>query len=507
MNFTATFYLLFMAALGADSRGYVLEFSGAGCVPCQQMAPIISKLEREGLAIRSVDFNQERELAQQYHVDRLPTFILIVDGREIERVQGARSETEIRQMLAKIPGAPRRSSSPLEIQLGSAAPLPRPEVKETSEPRPLKPGTNPKPGLGMWPFPGGKKLNLPAIEARGNNAEPSAPVASTDPMKSSARIRVITGNSLVRGSGTVIESLPGKSTLITCGHIFRNAHDSTKVEVDLFDAGVPKTFVASIVGYDLNADVGLITIPTADLFPACRLAPETDTPRKSDTVSSIGCSGGEIPTREQVRVTATNEFEGPETFSCTGVPVQGRSGGGLFNEQGQLVGVCFAADKKGQGGVYCGRAPMVALLQKYSFDHLIPANSDSLAEQAEIIPVDASAPWADNNSTLGISQPAVASQPVKPANPTAERSLPSVDEFAAGDAEVVILIKTQTPDGPQNKIILIQKPSRTFLKFVEGEVSSQDSPVSRQSERTPADQLLPTGLESFRSAHADSLHP
>ena len=115
----AAFCVLAMSALGADSRGYVLEFSSQSCGPCQQVAPVVSKLEREGLPIRSVDVNDDRAMAEQYKVNSIPTFILIVDDKEVERMSGALPEGRIRQMLARIPRNERVASNDrLAVDLG-----------------------------------------------------------------------------------------------------------------------------------------------------------------------------------------------------------------------------------------------------------------------------------------------------------------------------------------------------------------------------------------------------
>jgi hypothetical protein len=69
----------------------------------------------------------------------------------------------------------------------------------------------------------------------------------------------------------------------------------------------------------------------------------------------VGCGHGNNPTQQKHVVTQTDRYEGPSNIiECTGVPVQGRSGGGLFNQQGEVVGVCMAADEQGRRGLYVG---------------------------------------------------------------------------------------------------------------------------------------------------------
>lgn len=55
------------------------------CGPCQMMSPIIEK-EEEDLAIR-------------YNVMSIPTFIVIKNGEEVNRIIGAVSKTEIEEII------------------------------------------------------------------------------------------------------------------------------------------------------------------------------------------------------------------------------------------------------------------------------------------------------------------------------------------------------------------------------------------------------------------------
>jgi thiol-disulfide isomerase/thioredoxin len=520
----AAFCVLTMTALGVGPRGYVLEFSGKSCPPCQQMAPIISRLEREGLPIRKVDVEEERSLAEQYQVESIPTFILIVNDQEVERMSGAQAESRIRQMLAKVPAQPRNNPNDrLAVKLGDSAPLPRPEVLVPSEPRPpqktydshlVENDESPK---GLWPFPK-KPKPLVSSTVRGNDPAhmpgvDNVATASDTPMDASVRLRVMTGNKLVRGSGTIIESQAGRTTILTCSHISRGATDDTKVEVDIFCNGQTTTYVGTLVGSDPIADIGLITIPTGESFPASPLASASLIPAIGTKVVSIGCGGGEVPSREQLRVTDVNRYKGPDTLVCTGIPVQGRSGGGLFDESGALVGVCFAADETGKSGVYCGVKPITELLEKHDMGHLVPSSeAESGIVDSDVMPSDSEglgdpelgeeAPFAKMPSSPLLKQ---AAEPPSLSH--------SAEEFAADDAEVVVVIRSRSAGSAGDKVILIHKPSRKFLQFVEGEVSGGvegAAPLTRQSPVVPVEArtarvvrtkpstqiLLPTGLET-----------
>lgn len=74
----------------------VLYFSADWCGPCKAMKPIVEKFQEEhsNPEVVRVDADQEFELAQQYKISSVPTFILIdEDGNEINRHRGVLNQS------------------------------------------------------------------------------------------------------------------------------------------------------------------------------------------------------------------------------------------------------------------------------------------------------------------------------------------------------------------------------------------------------------------------------
>ena len=107
-----------------------------------------------------------------------------------------------------------------------------------------------------------------------------------------------------------------------------------------------------LVSYDLKRDVGLISIRPGVPVTVARMAPPGHRLLPGDRVISIGCDHGAAPTARDSKVTSLNKFSGPANVEVAGQPVQGRRGGGLFDAEGYVVGVCNAADPADNEGLF-----------------------------------------------------------------------------------------------------------------------------------------------------------
>ncbi len=70
----------------------LLDFYADWCGPCQVMKPIFTEIEKsyEGkVTFKSVDVEQNVEMARKFGVMSIPTFVLVKDDKEISRKIGA----------------------------------------------------------------------------------------------------------------------------------------------------------------------------------------------------------------------------------------------------------------------------------------------------------------------------------------------------------------------------------------------------------------------------------
>lgn len=493
---------------GQESRGVIYDFTATWCGPCQQVAPVVEKLQREGLPIVKVDVDQHPEMQSKFGVQSIPTFILVIDGKEVDRTTGRLGESELRRLAARIPArtpgngqvSPSQSRPGLiPIDLGSPAPLVRPSPAPAVQPAVEETRvaeTEPKRSTtlrDLLPFGRKDKTEEKPEVVRGNDSvvensrqgavATQAENVVVDPMKASVRIRVITNGRIDLGSGTVISSQPGISQILTCAHIFNGFNDDSRIEVDVFENGRPSQFLARLVKFDKESDLGLISIPTTSLVNTAKVATVANNPKVSDEVAAIGCSGGDEPTRQQARITDIDKYEGPHNLLCTGVPVRGRSGGGLFNRQGEIVGVCSAADEKDQRGFYSGLLAMHKLLDQCSLSHLyaVPAETAIAANETPAsreFPAAAPAGKENASSLFGELQPFSTTAPAdKPQTVAASEGTPPAAagvaatpvDVQSGNAEVVVIVRDRT-NPAQNRVVILHQASPKFMSYLNGEL-------------------------------------
>lgn len=339
----------FIVAQSVSAETVLLDFHSAMCGPCQQMRPVLQQLAASGYKIRPVDIQRQPQLAAQYGVRRVPTFIALVDGRETSRVTGLTSISELQQML----GSPTPNNI-ATVSQGGIAPQPNrndlnaPQmgrIVEIQNPNPSRPqpsaAANPfanAPTRQQGPSIGSLEKHRPLIES-------TVKITVEDPQGKSA------------GTGTVVDARSGEALVLTCGHIFRSSAGKGPITITLFNVsptGVAEgsTYTGRLIEYDLERDLGLISFrPTEQLRPIQISHSSAPIPPGS-MVTSVGCNGGQPPTALDSRVTANNRYQGPGNIEVAGAPVEGRSGGGLFSANGELIGVCFAADPQENEGLY-----------------------------------------------------------------------------------------------------------------------------------------------------------
>jgi S1-C subfamily serine protease len=296
----------------------------------QSMEQVAAQAIEMGWAIRLVDARRESHVTQRWRIHTAPTTVLTQGGREVDRILGPVNWTELyRRMI--------RFSAPDSIRNSSPAP------------------NQNKP-----------KVDVDSLVPMRRSVAPLAPEPlQSDPARATVRIMVDEPDSHAIGSGTVIQCDAQGAVVLTCGHLFRDRTPKSIITVERFENGTPVKYRAELIDYQIeDVDIGLLLFHPNQYVPVAQVAQHVENLAQGDPVYSMGCDHGQAPSRRDSQVTKLNRYLGSANIETAGAPVQGRSGGGLFNRRGELVGVCFAADTQLDEGLYCGISVVHEQLKK-----------------------------------------------------------------------------------------------------------------------------------------------
>ena len=70
------------------------------CAPCRQVTPLVERLGRDmagKLKVVKVDVDRSPKTASRFGVREVPTLLLLREGREMDRIVGARPEDQLRR--------------------------------------------------------------------------------------------------------------------------------------------------------------------------------------------------------------------------------------------------------------------------------------------------------------------------------------------------------------------------------------------------------------------------
>jgi len=89
----------------AEGKIVMLELGSVGCIPCEQMKPVMQKLRdtyKAKLEVLFIDVRENNKAAQQFGVHMIPTQVFLdKSGREFHRHVGFYAYEEIAPVLKK----------------------------------------------------------------------------------------------------------------------------------------------------------------------------------------------------------------------------------------------------------------------------------------------------------------------------------------------------------------------------------------------------------------------
>lgn len=440
--------LVLLAALsGGSSDVTLVEFTDPTCQPCRAMEPVVRRLASEKHRIQQVDVTQRPDLARQYNIVGYPTFVLFAGDREVQRFAGMTTYDDLVQMIVR---GQQPQSLDAQSLAAAAAPVVRGQAPEVQQ----------------------------AAQAAAAIASPEASSLEQRALAATVRLKVEEGEGWGVGTGTIIDthfdeqSQQYEALVLTCGHLFKASGGKGKIEVDLFAAGARTPVEGELLDYDEHLDVALVSIwPGIKVTPAPIAAP-SDVVRPQDAVFTVGCSSGQNPTIERSRIHAVNRYANRPNLTVGGRPENGRSGGGLFNAQGLLIGVCNADDPQDGEGIYAGPAAVHGQLDKFNLQAVYQRTPAAAATTAV--------------ATVSHQEELPAVPVASETLPVASGPVPSVPS-ATSASELVCILRSRDAGG-QSEVLVIDGASAELIQRIVDEAKAtgqarlaarQQAPVSQ----------------------------
>ena len=85
-----------------DARPLLVFFSSRRSGPARRMESLlahVARKERSRLRVTVIDVEEQSELAQRFHVEVVPTLVLVKGKRAVGRIEGRASAPRIEQLL------------------------------------------------------------------------------------------------------------------------------------------------------------------------------------------------------------------------------------------------------------------------------------------------------------------------------------------------------------------------------------------------------------------------
>lgn len=342
--------LMSTVLLGAGDT-LLLDFYSDRCGPCIAMQPIVDRLERANYPVQRINVDRDPQTAARFGVDQIPAFVLIVDGKVRDKIVGPASFDRLVRMFPNAHAelvTPTRPSGRVAVRGQS------PDDLSTDGPTSGEPTSVVGSAISQLSshFNGSGRSTTPARAEQATLGH-SSETARQRALAATVRLRVEDASGVSHGTGTIIDTHGEEALVITCGHLFRDSAGKGRITVDLFSSQGTETVAGTLIDFDADQrDIGLVAIrPGRPVTPAA-VATSQYPLSVGDELFSIGCDQGAAPSIRDSRLTAIDRYLGAPNLEAAGQPVDGRSGGGLFDARGVLVGVCNAADPQEGKGIY-----------------------------------------------------------------------------------------------------------------------------------------------------------
>jgi hypothetical protein len=193
-------------------------------------------------------------------------------------------------------------------------------------------------------------------------------------------------------------------------------------------------------------------------------------PSLGETYNAIRETG---PTIRQTQIKKVSNYDGIYKFDIVGSPVQGRSGGGLFTQDGKLIGVCNARICDADEGIYTGLDSVYWVIDEARLANLF----EQVVEQ-EYLVRDGGAGAKELVASGGFREVAIERDLFTTSQ--IDRRDVSVGGARPAGSKVIIIIQNESGE---SELITVENPSSELLGSVRAFQQGR-SPSTKQLEIT-----------------------
>ncbi len=448
-------------------------FTSQGCAPCRQVAASIETLKHEGYPVTTVDIGQHPEWAKTFSVDRTPTVTMVANSRLVGRHAGQIDAATLREWFTAV-GYVRGVAGPPAPASSAAVPVVAETRRQASQ----------------------NESTLPATVHQGT-AEP-ANERERQALAATVRLKVQDQEGISYATGTVIHCHEGECLVMTCGHAFREAGHRGKISAEFnFVNGQIESGPGELIAYDAGPrDIALVAVHAGRSIEPVKLAESSRSVGRGDAAFTLGCDGGANPTIRRTKIKNSAIYDGAVKYDIVGRPAIGRSGGGLFNDQGELIGVCNAAAVETDEGIYSALETLHWQLAQANLSHIFHEQKNQQIAQSSsnlLNTGDSEMQWVTLDSKVRSSSPGdrLASNEADPSpgyravnwdagdRGHASGNSASMPRFGGGqgrdqgtglgagdaDKEVIIIVRSKSGNG-MGESITISNPTDELLNYL-----------------------------------------
>jgi thioredoxin 1 len=80
----------------------VLYFTAEWCNPCKRTRPLVEELNKDQSETRFyiIDVDIEMEMASDFNIKSVPTFVVMKDNAEVHRTTGAKTKVQLEELIS-----------------------------------------------------------------------------------------------------------------------------------------------------------------------------------------------------------------------------------------------------------------------------------------------------------------------------------------------------------------------------------------------------------------------